>query len=71
MYINPDRIVGICQLQPTGTNSTFFTECCQTAITNTETVCPRCKRKVIGYDAKNESERERIRWGYATSHWKR
>ncbi len=69
MYINSGFTVGIVPLRPQGTNSTMFTQCCETAITASELYCPSCKREVIGYDATNDSERSRIRWKDATSHW--
>ncbi len=69
MYINSGFTVSIQPLRPKGTNSTMFTECCGTAITDSEFFCPSCKRKVIGFDAVNDSERRRIRWKNATAHW--
>lgn len=65
MYINPDRIVGIKSIYPSGTNSTMFTECCGSAICDDEGCCPGCGRKVIGYDAETSHERGKIRWNYA------
>jgi len=65
MYINKDSVVGIEPLYPQGTNSTFFTECCGVAICDYETCCPVCKRKVIGWDAETDHDRNRIRWNYA------
>ena len=71
MHINTDYIVGVIPLAPSGTNSTMFTKCCGTAICDDESVCPVCGRKVVGWDAESRHERGRIRWRYATSHWKR
>jgi hypothetical protein len=70
MYVNEDYIINIIPLYPSGTNSTMFTECCETAITDSESNCPRCGRKVIGWDA-SRSERHRIRWQNATRNWRR
>lgn len=58
-------------LYPGGANSTLFTSCCSCAISNDQKRCPQCKELVIGYDADSEGGRGRIRWNYATSHWKR
>ena len=69
MYVNGTP--GVMSVHPTGTNSTMFTECCDVAICNDERKCPRCKRFVIGYNACSDNERGKIRWRYATSHWKR
>lgn len=71
MYVNKDYPVGIVPIMPQGTNSTMFTECCEVAICDDETHCPKCKRKVVGFDAESAYERGRIRWKNATSHWKR
>jgi hypothetical protein len=70
MYINEGYAANIIPLTPRGTNSTMFTECCDTAITDSEPNCPKCGRKVIGYDASSD-ERRRIRWANATRYWKR
>jgi hypothetical protein len=71
MYINEEYTAGIIPLRPSGTNSTMFTECCEVAICDNEQLCPRCKRKVIGWDANSSHERGQIRWGNATRNWKR
>ena len=71
MYINPGYIAGVMPLYPQGTNSTMFTECCEVAICNNESLCPKCKREIIGANEEKDSERGRIRWQYATKHWKR
>ena len=71
MYYNPEHLVGVLPLNPTGTNSTMFTECCQCAICDDEPNCPICKRKIRGWDAELRHERGMIRWRYATAHWKR
>lgn len=65
MYINPEHLAGILPLHPTGTNSTFFTECCHAAICDDQQNCPSCGRKVVGWDAESSRERGRIRWNYA------
>jgi len=62
---------GIIPLMPQGTNSTFFTECCGTAITDDQTCCPSCNREIVGADEKNEADRNRVRWRNATRYWKR
>ena len=54
-----------------GTNSTMFTDCCNTAICNNESNCPKCGSKVIGHDAESNHERGLIRWENATRHWNR
>lgn len=71
MYINPEYLAGVWPLNPGGTNSTMFTQCCDTAICNDELNCPKCKRKIVGYDADTDHQRGLIRWRYATGHWKR
>ena len=71
MRINEGFIAGIRSLIPSGTNSTMFTECCETAICNDEPNCPRCKRKVVGWDAESQHQRGIVRWRYATSSWDR
>lgn len=71
MYINPGIQAGVMPLQPSGTNSTMFTECCEVAICSDQPFCPICKREVIGCGAESDHERGEIRWRYATSHWKR
>lgn len=70
MYINPDIRPGVMPLRPQGTNSTMFTECCGTAINDDERNCPKCKCKIIGSSAVSEGQRHRIRWQYATKHWR-
>jgi hypothetical protein len=65
MYINPGRIAGILPLYPSGTNSTFFTKCCEVAICDDQPFCPVCGRKVIGWDANSDHERSMIRWEHA------
>ena len=67
--LNPKIVARIVPLRPQGTNSTFFTECCGTAICDYETICPKCKRKVIGWEAVSSHERHHIRWRQATAHW--
>jgi len=71
MYINPSYTAGIKPLMPQGTNSTMFTECCGVAICDEQARCPRCKREIVGFDAKTDHERGRIRWRNATKNWKR
>lgn len=65
MHINEGIIVGLHPLLPQGTNSTFFTLCCGTAICDNEPNCPKCERKVIGWDAESTHERQKIRWQHA------
>lgn len=71
MYLNPGVTAGILPLQPQGTNSTFFTECCEVAICDYEANCPLCKRKIVGHDAESNHDRHRVRWKNATAHWAR
>ena len=70
MKINTGYIARVNPIYPQGTNSTMFTECCDTAICEDDACCPSCGRKVIGYDCV-PAERRRIRWADATSGWKR
>ncbi len=70
MYLNPGVTAGIIKLAPNGTNSTMFTECCETAICEDQPNCPKCGRHVVGWDA-SRHERSRIRWHNATAHWNR
>jgi len=62
---------GVLPLQPGGTNSTMFTTCCQVAICDDEILCPRCGKKVYGWEAESRHERGRLRWASATAHWNR
>lgn len=71
MHFNEHYIPNIMPLMPRGTNSTMFTECCQTAICDDEPKCPACKRKIVGWDANSISERSRIRWLNATRLWQK
>ena len=71
MYYNEGYPSDIVPLAPQGANSTMFTDCCHVAICDDEPSCPRCKRKVVGFDAESPHERGRIRWNNATRHWKR
>lgn len=71
MHYNSGIPSDIVPLMPLGTNSTMFTECCNTAICDNEPNCPLCGRPVVGYDAKDDHERSIIRWKNATRFWKR
>jgi len=42
----PDYPCGIRRLEPYGTNSTFFTECCGVAICDDERCCPKCGKEI-------------------------
>ena len=64
-HINEDYVAGLHPLYPSGTNSTFFTQCCDVAICDYEVNCPSCGRKVIGWDAESKHERHQIRWRHA------
>jgi len=66
----PDYPCGIRRLEPYGTNSTFFTECCGVAICDDERCCPKCGREIIGADEETDHKRRLIRWKYATQHWR-
>lgn len=44
------------------TNSTMFTTCCDTAICDDQTECPRCGKLVYGWDSDNIRQ---ARWKYA------
>lgn len=59
----------VLPVQPQGTNSTMFTTCCQVAICDSEGRCPKCKKKVYGWDAENAHATGRLRWASATAHW--
>ena len=71
MHVNVGYKPGIIPLSPQGTNSTFFTECCSTAICDDEPCCPMCGREIIGANAETNHDRHLIRWKNATRHWKR
>ena len=71
MKTNTGYPEGIHLLYPSGTNSTHFTLCCDTAICDDEKRCPSCGELVIGHDAKSSHERGRLRWREATRFWKR
>ncbi len=71
MYINEGYSSQINPIYPQGINSTMFTECCDTAICDYEQFCPRCRRKVVGWDSVTDHERGRIRWASATRLWNR
>lgn len=57
--------IGIMPLHPQGTNSTFFTMCCQTAICDDQKCCPSCGREVVGCDIEDHHQRHLYRWKYA------
>jgi len=63
--VHIDEVSGLVPLSPRGRNSTFFTSCCRTAITDREKRCPECGKKVIGWDADSKESRHRIRWNHA------
>ena len=67
--MNAGYPVDIVPLVPRGTNSTFFTECCSTAICDYEWKCPKCKRLVVGWDASTTADRQKVRWKNATRFW--
>lgn len=71
MYYNEGYPSDISPLMPQGTNSTFFTQCCGTAICDNEANCPSCKRPVVGHDAPAGHKRFMIRWANATRFWER
>ncbi len=71
MHVNEGYDIGIVSLLPQGTNSTMFTQCCSTAICDSEQCCPACGRKIVGWDAGSEYKRGRIRWSNATRLWNR
>lgn len=54
IYINPGYQAGILPLYPFGTNSTFFTKCCEVAICDDQKYCSLCGREVIGSEIENE-----------------
>jgi len=58
-------------LRPQGINSTMFTTCCGTAICDSEGECPKCGKKVYGWDAESNHKRGKMRWASATAHWDR
>ena len=63
------NIIEIIPLQPNGTNSTLFTECCRVAICDDQECCPVCKQPVVGHDEPID-ERKKLRWRNATRFWK-
>jgi hypothetical protein len=65
-----DRVSGVIPLQPQGTNSTIFTDCCQVAICDNQARCPHCGLPVIGWDEPTTHLRGRARWRAATFHWR-
>jgi len=71
MYYNEGYLSDIIPLMPQGTNSTMFTQCCNTAICDNQKCCPQCGREVVGIDAKTDHERSIIRWRNATRFWER
>ena len=71
MHINEGYVVGIVPLEPQGTNSTLFTECCEVAICDDQSRCPKCKRDVVGFDEDSPHERGKVRWRNATRFWER
>ncbi len=63
--------VQIIPQKPLDTNSTFFTECCEVAICDYESRCPKCNRKVVGHDAKTDHDRHLRRSRSSTRYWPR
>lgn len=66
-----DYIAETHSLHPSGTDSTMFTTCCFSAISNNECQCPSCGRLVVGYDAETSAETGRVRWQHATANWQK
>ncbi len=62
---------GVLRLQPNGTNSTMFTDCCHTAIHDDQRNCPICGNEVVGYDSESMRQTGENRWRLATAHWNR
>ena len=60
-----EPVGGIQPLYPSGTNSTFFTECCGSAICDDQQRCPVCGMLIIGWDARLGGERNAVRWRHA------
>jgi len=50
---------GIYHCSPT--NSTFFTDCCDVAITDVEPLCPKCRNDVVGHDENSPHLRGQVR----------
>lgn len=71
MYKNEGLQVDIVPLHPTGTNSTFFTQCCYVAICDYEGCCPKCGQEVVGANLSSRGARDIARWKNATRHWER
>jgi len=46
-------------------NSTMFTDCCDTAITDSQLECPRCGNEIYGASCNSDHERRLLRWRYA------
>lgn len=54
------------------TNSTIFTTCCQTAINDNESRCPRCRELVYPYhDDMTEADRDEIYRDVGNLRWRR
>ena len=60
-----DEVIGLLPLYPQETNSTFFTQCCKVAICDDQLRCPKCNKKVIGWDSKSNHGRSLRRWQHA------
>lgn len=71
MRYNDNYPSDIVPLLPRGTNSTFFTGCCQVAICDDEANCPHCGRPVVGFNVASGAARNRVRWDNATRFWNR
>ena len=47
------------------TNSTMFTDCCDSAVTERDTKCPSCGALVYPVGEEDDHKRATLRWQYA------
>ena len=58
-----EPVYGVNLCSPT--NSTIFTNCCDTAICNHQKRCPSCDSLIHGHDAGSDHKRGNWRWSMA------
>lgn len=71
MHVNSGYTIQMIPIYPHGNNSIMLTECCEVAITDRESGCPKCGREVVGDKETVTSDRSRLRWNSATRYWKK
>lgn len=47
------------------TNSTMFTRCCETAICDDQSFCPKCRQEVYPGEGHTDHQRAMMRWEMA------